>query len=132
MVLEGVILMRLISEGVNLYLLGLILIMLVVFVSFSVYYQNYIMEMQKEYDKKLLNLMEIEKELQLKENELNEIFELKNSIKKDKEILEMGYLNLQSENNNLQKLKLSITEYSDVKPFAKTLCKITGNAQCIN
>jgi len=80
--------MKFINGDVNLYLLGLMLIMLVVFVSFSVYYQNYVNGLQKDYDKKLVDLEELEKRLHLKEEKLNDISELKNVIKRDKEMLE--------------------------------------------
>ena len=119
--------MGFLKADVNLKLLFLILIIVVVFVSSNVYYQNKIRMLEKEYNDKLGNLKAIEEKLLLKEEKLNEISELKNAIKKDKEMLEIGYLNLQSENQNLKK---SLVE--DSKPFGKLICKATGNVQCLN
>ncbi len=93
--------MRFLKADINLSLLAMVLVVLVVFVGFNVYYQNKIKELQREYDKKVENLKAIEEKLLSKEEKLNEISELKEAIKKDKETLEIGYLSLHGENQNL-------------------------------
>ena len=117
--------MKFLKADINLGLLALILAILIVFVSFNVYYQNKIKDMQKDYDKKIGNLNAIEEKLLSKEKKLNEISELKETIKKDKETLEIGYLSLLSENQNLK-------EDSDTQPFGKAICKATGNVLCLS
>lgn len=103
-----------------------------VFVGSSIYYQNKIEILQKEYDEKLENLKNIEEKLILKEEKLNEISELKGLVEKDKEVLEIGYLNLQSENQNLRTEKKVLIESSQSDPFGKLICKATGNVVCLN
>ena len=124
--------MRFLKADFNLHLLAVVLAVLVVFVGFSIYYQNKMKEMQREYDKKAENLKAIEEKLLSKEEKLNEISELKETIKKDKETLEIGYLSLHSENKNLKTEKTNLMEDLETRPFGKTLCKATGNVQCFN
>jgi len=124
--------MRFLKADFNLHLLAVVLAVLVVFAGFSIYYQNKIKEMQREYDKKAENLKSIEEKLLSKEEKLNEISELKEVIKKDKETLEIGYLSLHSENQNLKTEKINLMEDLETRPFGKTLCKATGNVQCLN
>ena len=124
--------MRFLKADFNLHLLAVVLAVLVVFAGFSIYYQNKIKEMQREYDKKAENLKSIEEKLLSKEEKLNEISELKEVIKKDKETLEIGYLSLHGENQNLKTEKTNLMEDLETRPFGKTLCKATGNVQCLN
>lgn len=124
--------MKFLKADVNLHLLALVLVILVVFVSFNVYYQNKIRNLQSEYDEKIENLKVIEGKLLSKEKKLNEILELKDTIKKDKEILEIGYLSLRSENKDLETEKTSLMDDLDTRPFGKTLCKTTGDVVCLN
>ena len=124
--------MRFLKADINLSLLAMVLVVLVVFVGFNVYYQNKIKELQRDYDKKAENLKAIEEKLLYKEEKLNEISELKEAIKKDKEALEIGYLSLHGENQNLKTEKTNLMEDLETRPFGKTLCKATGNVQCLN
>lgn len=117
--------MKFLKADVNLHLLALVLAVLVVFVSFNAYYQNKIRNLQSEYDKQVENLKAIEGKLLSKEKKLNEISELKDVIKNDKEVLEIGYLSLKSENQDLKQ------EPVDEKPFGKAMCKTTGNVVCL-
>jgi len=128
----GVILMEFLKADVNLKLLLIILVISIVFISSSVYYQNKIAALQKEYDKKIESLKNIEEKMLVKEKKLNEISELKDSIEKDKAVLEIGYLTLQDENQELKVEKTSLMEGLSTRPFAKALCKKTGNVQCLN
>ncbi len=129
---------RFLKADLNLHLLAIILVVLISFISFSVYYQTRIREMQIEYDKKFENLKEIEKRLYFKEERLNEISELKNSIEKDrqavekdKEALAMGFIVLRNENENLKAEKTDLMEDFYSRPFGKTLCKTTGDVKCL-
>ncbi len=124
--------MGFLKADVDIRLLTLILIVLIVFVSSSIYYQNRINTMQAEYDKKVERLEEIEQRLLLREKKLNEISELKDLLEKDKEVLEINYLSLQGENQNLETEKRVLIEDSESEPFGKTLCKATGNVVCTN
>ena len=124
--------MRFLKADVDLRLLILILITLVVFVGSSIYYQNKIEILQKEYDEKVEHLKMLEEKLLLKEEKLNEVSELKALIEKDKEVLEIGYLSLQGENQNLEVEKTNLIEASKSASFGKTICKATGNVQCLN
>ena len=124
--------MRFLKADVDLRLLILILITLVVFVGSSIYYQNKIEILQKEYDEKVEHLKMLEEKLLLKEEKLNEVSELKNLVEKDKEVLEIGYLRLQGENQNLEVEKTNLVEASKSAPFGKVICKATGNVVCLN
>ena len=124
--------MRFLKADVDLRLLILILVILTVFVGSSIYYQNKIEILQREYDEKVEHLKMLEEKLLLKEEKLNEVSELKNLIEKDKEVLEISYLNLQDENQNLEVEKTNLIEASQSAPFGKLLCKVTGNVQCLN
>ena len=124
--------MAFLKADINLRLLLLILVVLAVFVGSNIYYQNYINGLQAEYDKKVEHLKEIEKKLLLKEEKLNEVYELKGLLEEDKEILETGYISLLGENQNLKIEKASLVEDLDAKPFGKLVCKATGNVRCSN
>lgn len=120
------------KADVNMHLLALILAVIAAFAGFGVYYHNRLNEMQDDYDKKIESLKEIEQKLLLKEEKLNEIFHSKSIIEMDKETLEMGYLALHSENENLKTEKTSLMQDLYTRPFGKALCKATGNAECLN
>lgn len=129
---------RFLKADLNLHLLAVILAILISFVSFSVYYQTMIREMQIEYDKKFENLKEIEKRLYFEEEKLNEISELKTDIEKDKyalekdkEALATGFIILQNENKNLETEKTSLIESIYTRPFGKAKCKTTGDVKCL-
>lgn len=124
--------MRFLKADVDLRLLILILVILTVFVGSSIYYQNKIEILQREYDEKVEHLKMLEEKLLLKEEKLNEITELKGLVEKDKEVLEISYLSLQSENQNLEVEKTNLIETSKSAPFGKTICKATGDVQCLN
>lgn len=120
------------KADVNMHLLALIAVGLLAFASFSVYYHNRLNEMQTDYDEKIERLKEIEEKLLLKEEKLNDISKSKNVVEKDKEMLEMSYLALHSENENLKTEKTSLLQDLYSRPFGKALCKATGNAECRN
>ena len=122
--------MGFLKADINLNILLLVLVVLAVFVGSNIYYQNCINNMQAEYDKKVEHLKDIEEKLLLKEEKLNDIFELKELLEEDKEILEIGYLALQNENQNLKTEKVSLMEDLNTRPFGKIICKATGNAMC--
>ena len=124
--------MKFLKADVNLHLLALVLVVLVVFVSFNVYYQNKIRNLQSEYDEKVENLKVIGEKLLSKEQKLNEISELKDTINKDKETLEIGYIDLKSENQNLKVEKTNLMEDLETRPFGKLRCKSTGDVVCFN
>ena len=116
-----------IKEDINLNLLVIIIVAVGMFVLASVFYQKSIRDMQKEYDQKVMHLKDIEDRLIDEENRLNELLKSKDLIEKDKEHLEKSYLEIQKENN---KLKNSLT--TSFASFQKTLCKTTGNVQCLD
>lgn len=124
--------MKFFKADINMHLLALIAVVLLAFASFSIYYQNRIKEMQDDYDNKIKSLKAIEQKLLLKEQKLNELSKSKNAVEKDKEMLEMGYLTLHSENENLKTEKMSLMESLYSRPFGKALCKVTGDAHCLN
>ena len=115
-----------IKKDINLNLLIIILVAVGMFVLSSVFYHKSINDMQEGYDKKVENLQEIEKRLTLKEEKINELLKSKDLIEKDKENLEKSYLEIQSENQNLRS---RIT--TSFASFQKTLCKKTGNVECL-
>lgn len=106
-------------------LLVIILVAVGMFILSSIFYNQSVKNMQKEYNEKVENLQEIEKRLTLKEEKINELLKSKDLIEKDKENLEKSYLEIQSEN---QDLRSRIT--TSFASFQKTLCKKTGNVQC--
>ena len=135
----GVIRTRFLRADVNLHLMALVLVVLIAFVSFSVYYQSRIRGMQIEYGKKFDNLKDIETRLHFEEERLNEISELKNnmekgkhSAEKDNEALAMGFVTLRNENKNLRTEKTSLIEEFYTRPFGKAKCKTTGDVKCLD
>jgi hypothetical protein len=123
--------LKFLKADVNPGILALVLFVSISFVTFIVYYQFSINKMQNEYDAKLKDLLEIEKKLLLQEKKLNELYSSKTAIENDKEILENGYLSLQSENSHLKIEKSDLLEDLNSKPFAKALCRATGNVRCL-
>jgi hypothetical protein len=121
------------KADVDLRLLLILMLVLVVFVGSTAYYQSRMAEMQANYDEKVAHLKDIEAKLILKEEKLNQIAELSESLQKDKEFLEIGYITLQNEKQEQRVVENTpVVEHSKTIPFSKTLCKITGNVQCIN
>ena len=124
--------MGFLQTDVDTRLLLFIIFILAVFVSSSIYYQCRLENLQEEYDQKVGHLKELEEQLLLKEEKLNEISGVKDLLEKDKENLEVGYVILQDEKEGLEMENRNLTEESESKPFSKSLCKITGNVQCVD
>ncbi len=105
---------------------------IVIFIGTSFYYHVSLNKVQSDYDEKVTKLEKIEEQLILQEEKLKELSKLRNSIKEDKENLENKYGVMKNEYEVLELEKVSLAQALDSRPFAKAICKATGNVQCFN
>ena len=124
--------MEFLKGDVDLRLLFLTLVVVILFIGTSFYYHISLKKVQAEYDQKIVKLEEIEKQLILQEEKLKELSKLKDLIKEDKENLERNYDYMKNEYEVVKLEKVSLAEELDSRPFAKVLCKATGNVKCLN
>lgn len=95
--------MVLIKKDVNKFLLLLIIVLVLVFIWSTAYYENALKNVSIQYDKNLKKLQEATGKVVL-EN-INETVQLKETYQKDKEFFEQKYYELNTENEELKREK---------------------------
>lgn len=93
--------MVVIKKDINKILLFLTIVPILLFLSFSIYYENKLKNISIEYNKSQEKLKETAGNAVLEIS--NETFQLKESFQKDKEFFEEKYNNLNSENEELKR-----------------------------
>ena len=94
----------------NKTLLFLVLVPLILFAGFSAYYQETLKNISTEYGQNREQLEKVTGELILEETKANESLQVKETVQKDKEVLEKGFNELKNENLVLKKEKSSLEQ----------------------
>ena len=93
--------MAFMKRDVNIGLLILIIAAVIVFTSFSVYYQYTFKNVYLEYQNKLDQLGQITTELSKQKQELNQTYSLRVKVEEDKKTLDVKYTEVRDENQQL-------------------------------
>ena len=93
--------MAFMKRDVNIGLLVLIIAAVIIFSSFSVYYQSTFKNVSLEYQNKLEQLGQITTELSKQEQELNQTYGLRVKAEEDKNTLDVKYTEVRDENEQL-------------------------------
>lgn len=93
--------MAFMKRDVNIGLLILIIAAVIIFSSFSVYYQSTFKNVSLEYQNKLDQLGQITTELSKQKQELNQTYSLRTKAEEDKKTLDVKYTEVRDENQQL-------------------------------
>ena len=122
--------MPFLKRDVNLNLLSLILIIVVLFVGTNLFYHVKLNSIQTEYDEKIEELEALAVELEAQQKNLDDSSKLKDLAKKDRDALEEICSNLKNKILVLE-FKKNELEENFGNFFQKSICKTTGNAECL-
>lgn len=106
------------------------IIILAILTISTAFYAIRMSSMQEEYDSKVANLEQIEQQLIAQEQKLKDIAMAKNSINMDKTQLEQEYVSMKEGYESLRIEKTMLLADIDSRPFAKALCRSSGDAEC--
>ena len=121
--------MKYLHRDVNLGLLILVLCCVSCIAAFSIAYSNSFLVLQNQNDQDMAKLTSIQKQLILKEQELESMrLEQQNALS-ERSLIHSNLLNLESEYQTLRiEKKPAVIEQP--RPFSKAFCKTSGNATC--
>lgn len=118
--------MKFLKEDINIEFLFLNILILAVLLAATAFYNLRLDSMQEEYDRKVANLEQIEKQLIAQEEKLKDIAMAKNSINMDKQELEQEYASMK---DGYESLRLEL-DGMESRPFSKSICRASGDAEC--